>query len=50
MLRDIFKQMIPFIILMAVLWLMTVFLEKAFQDNALPEKLPTPTPIPLGSE
>jgi len=46
MLRDIFKQMLPFFILMAVLWLMTLFLEKAFQDNSVPKPLPTPTPIP----
>jgi|GEM_PF-3873682 len=44
MLRDIFKQMLPFIILMVVLWLMTIFLEKAFEDTSLPKPLPTPTP------
>jgi hypothetical protein len=46
MLRDIFKQMLPFLILMVVLWLMTIFLEKAFVERELPDRLPTPTPLP----
>lgn len=52
MMRDIFKQMIPFLILMAVLWLMAEFLERMFEDQTGPKILesarvtPTPTPPP----
>lgn len=39
MARDIFKQMLPFLILLAVLWLVAEFLERMFDDQRGPEIL-----------
>jgi hypothetical protein len=50
MMRDIFKQMLPFILFMALLWLMAEFLESVFEEQSGPKILEsaaqTPTPSP----
>ena len=53
MMRDLIKQMLPFIILMAVLWPMAEFMERMFDEQSGPKILEsariTPTPPPLES-
>ena len=48
MLRDVIKQMLPFFILMAVLWLMAELMERMFKEHSGPKILEsarvTPTP------
>lgn len=49
MMKDILKQMIPFFILLAVLWLMAVFIENTFStgSNIVAEpRQPAATPAP----
>lgn len=63
MTRDIFKQMLPFLILLAVLWLMAELLERMFDQQRGPVLLdearvtatpapppPTPTPPPAAPD
>lgn len=46
MVRDIFKQMLPFFILMAVLWLMAEFIERMFEEQTGPKILPSARATP----